>query len=75
MAKPRDTRKYQAVDGNGRIVRSGITRRDLQTREQELRRETGRNLHLRQVGRATTDEAARVWEKRQLRGTPPGGRR
>ena len=70
--KPRDTAKYQLVD-NGRIIRSGITKRPLEVRERELKREEGRGT-VRQVGRRTTDEAARAWEKRQRKGTPPGGR-
>ena len=60
MAKPRDTYKYDFVKGR-RIVHSGITR-DPERREGELRREhSGGNL--REVGRRTTEEAARAWEK------------
>ncbi|MFQ5953611.1 MAG: hypothetical protein ACE5JZ_00935 [Kiloniellales bacterium] len=60
MAKTRDTYKYDFVKG-GRIVHSGITR-DPERREGELRRAYGSG-NLRQVGRRTTEEAARSWEK------------
>ncbi len=60
MAKSRDTYKYDFVKG-GRIVHSGITR-DPERREGEHRREY-RGGNLRQVGRRTTEEAARTWEK------------
>ncbi len=60
VAKSRDTYKYDFVKG-GRIVHSGITR-DPERREGEHRREhDGGNL--RKVGRQTTEEAARAWEK------------
>ncbi len=73
MAEPRDTAKYQFRDERGRIVRSGITKRDLEVRERELQRETGIAGTTSQVGRRTTDSAAREWERRQRKGTPPGG--
>ena len=73
--KPRDTAKYQFVAENGRIIRSGVTRRALEVRERELRREEGRNGNIRQVGRRTTADGALDWERGQRKGTPPGGRR
>ncbi len=60
MVKSRDTYKYDFVKG-GRIVHSGITR-EPERREGELRREHGGG-NLREVGRRTTEEAARTWEK------------
>ena len=72
--EPRNHRKYQFKRPDGTIIRSGITRRNPQTRERELQRGVNRSGHLEQVGRATTEEAARAWEKRQRKGTPPGGR-
>ena len=74
MAKPRNYRKYQFKRPDGTIIRSGITRRDPSIRERELQRTVNRSGHLAQVGRATTEEGARDWEKRQQKGTPPGGR-
>lgn len=71
---PRDHRKYQFERPDGTIIRKGITRRDLQVRERELQRDVHQRGRIRQVGRATTEDAARAWEKRQLKGTPPGGR-
>jgi len=72
--EPRDTAKYRFLDSNGRVIRSGITRRPLDQRERELQREVNSRGRMQQVGRRTTDAAARVWEKRQPKGTPPGGR-
>ena len=69
-------RKYKFYNPDGTVNRSGISKRPLQERERELRREE--NLpkgRIRQVGRATTEEAARDWEKQQRTGTPPGGKR
>lgn len=60
MAKKRDTYKYVFKVGN-KIVRGGITK-DLEQREQEHRRKWP-NGHIVQVGRRTTEEAARKWEK------------
>ena len=59
MAK-RDTYKYYFKVGN-KIVHGGITD-DLERRETEHQQErpTG---HITQVGRRTTEEAAREWEK------------
>ena len=61
MAK-RDTYKYHFKVGN-KIVHSGITD-DVERREQEQNRKwpTG---HIVQVGRRTTEEAAREWEEKQ----------
>lgn len=67
MAQPRDTYKYQYIN-NGRIEHSGITN-NLDRREAELRRQYGPG-NIRQVGRRTTRDAAREWEK----GRPTAGR-
>ena len=56
----RDTYKYQFKIGN-KIVHGGITN-DLERRETEHQQKWS-NGHIRQVGRATTEEAARQWEK------------
>ena len=60
MAKERDTFKYQFKQGN-RILHGGITN-DLERREQEHQRTFGGG-HIRQVGRRTTEDAARKWER------------
>ena len=62
MAKSRDTYKYHFKVGN-KIVHSGITD-DLERREQE-HQQKWLNGHIKQVGRRTTEEAAREWEKTQ----------
>lgn len=59
MAK-RDTYKYYFKLGN-KIVHGGITD-DLERREQEHQQKKP-NGHIFQVGRCTTEEAARDWEK------------
>ena len=58
----RDTYKYHFKVGN-KIVHSGITD-NLERREQEHNQKwpTG---HIVQVGRCTTEEAAREWEEKQ----------
>lgn len=61
MAKPRPFRKYQGRV-KGKIVHGGITERSLEDRQQELNRKYP-GIKLKQVGRATTEEAARQWEK------------
>jgi predicted GIY-YIG superfamily endonuclease len=60
--KPRDTYKYQFKVGN-KIVHGGITD-DLERREIEHQKEwpTG---HIAQVGRKTTEEAAKEWEEKK----------
>ncbi len=60
MPKPRDTYKYQQKVGN-KIVHGGITN-DLERREQEHQGKWPKS-RIVQVGRATTEEAARKWEK------------
>ena len=60
MAKRRDTCKYQFKVGNT-IVHGGITN-DLDRREQEHKQKWPKG-HIRQVGRRTTEEAARKWEQ------------
>jgi predicted GIY-YIG superfamily endonuclease len=60
MAKnPRTWYKYQLKEGN-KVVHRGITE-DLERREKEhqQKRPSG---HIKQVGRRTTEEAARTWE-------------
>jgi predicted GIY-YIG superfamily endonuclease len=60
MAKLRDTYKYHFKVGN-KIVHGGITD-DLERREQEHQQRWPKG-HIVQVGRRTTEEAAREWEK------------
>jgi predicted GIY-YIG superfamily endonuclease len=60
MAKPRDTYKYYFKDGR-KIVHGGITK-DLERREQEHQQKWPKG-HIVQVGRCTTEEAAREWEE------------
>ena len=67
MAK-RDTHKYHLKRGNT-TIRSGITN-DPDRRETEHQQEYGPDVHIYKVGRATTRDAARDWEKQQRKGTP-----
>ena len=60
MAKPRKHYKYHYKIGN-KIVHGGITD-DLDRREEEHRIKWPKG-HIKQVGRRTTEEAARNWEK------------
>jgi len=62
MAKPRDTYKYQYKIGN-KILHEGITE-DLEQREQDHKQKWPKG-HIKQVGRCTTEEAAREWEKKR----------
>lgn len=59
MAKPRNCYKYHFKVGN-KIKHSGITK-DLERREEEHQQKWP-NGHIKQVGRKTTEEAARNWE-------------
>lgn len=59
IAKPRDIYKYQFKIGN-KIVHGGITS-DLARREIEHQQKWP-NGHIKQVGRRTTEDAARDWE-------------
>lgn len=61
-----DTYKYHLKQGD-KIIRSGITN-DLHRREKELKRDYGKDVHVHQVGKRTTREDAREWEKKR-RGT------
>ncbi len=71
----RDTKKYEFTTQSGNLVRKGITGRDLAVRERELRRDENMPRgKISQVGRTTTHDAARDWEDRQQKGTPPGGK-
>lgn len=58
----RDTYKYLFKVGN-KIVHGGKTN-DLERREQE-HKENWKKGHILQVGRRTTEEAAREWEKKK----------
>lgn len=58
----RDTYKYLFKVGN-KVVHGGITN-DLERREQE-HKEKWKKGHILQVGRRTTEEAAREWEKKK----------
>jgi len=60
MAKRRDTYKYHFKVGH-KIVHGGRTN-DLERREQEHQQEWPKG-HILQVGRRTTEEAARKWEE------------
>lgn len=62
MPKPQDTYKYHFKIGN-KIVHSGITN-DLERREQEHQQKWTKG-HIIQVGRKTTEDAAREWEGHQ----------
>ena len=64
----RDTFKYHLKRGN-KILRSGITN-DLDRREKEHQQEYGPDVHITKVGRVTTRNAARAWEKEERKGTP-----
>ncbi len=60
MPKLRDTYKNQGKIGK-KIVHGGITN-DLERREAEHKQKWP-DGHIKQVGRKTTEEAARKWEK------------
>jgi len=62
MGKTRDTYKYYFKKGN-RIVHGGITD-NLERREQEHKQKWS-NGHIFQVGRRTTEDAAREWEQKK----------
>jgi len=62
MAKPRDTYKYHFKIGNT-IKHGGITD-DLERRELEHQQQWPKG-HIKQVGRRTTEEAARKWEEEE----------
>ena len=62
MVAKRDTYKYHYKRGN-RILKSGITD-NLERREKEHQRKW-RGGHIIQVGRRTTEEAAKAWEDKQ----------
>ena len=61
MGRKRTHYKYQFKRGN-KILHGGITE-DLDRREGEHRRDIDPKGHITQVGRRTTEEAARNWEK------------
>ena len=60
MGKPRGTYKYLYKIGNN-VVHGGITN-DLERREQGHQQKWPKG-HITQVGRRTTEEAARKWEQ------------
>ena len=60
MSQNRNTKKYVFKNGN-KIVHGGITN-DLDRREEE-HKQRWPGGHIKQVGRATTKEAALNWEK------------
>lgn len=60
MPKPRDHYKYHYKIGNN-IVHGGITN-DLERRENEHQQKWPKG-HITQIGRRTTEDAARMWEK------------
>lgn len=60
MTTPRNTYKYHFKIGN-KVVHGGVTE-DLERREKE-HQQTWPKGHITQVGRRTTEEAARKWEK------------
>lgn len=65
----RDTYKYHFKKGN-KTVHTGITN-DLDRREREHKQTFGESGHIKQVGRATTRDAALHWESQQTkRGMP-----
>ena len=61
--EPRDVNKYIIKRGNKPIY-AGTTK-DLDRRENEHKDDFGDDIHIVKVGRATTREAARDWEKEQ----------
>lgn len=66
---PRKTYKYHFKQGK-KIVHTGITD-DLDRRENEHQQTFGESGHIKQVGRATTRDAALKWESEQAkRGKP-----
>jgi hypothetical protein len=66
MSKKRDTYKYVFKVGN-KIVHGGITN-DLDRRAKEYKQSWPKG-HIVQVGRRTTEEAARKWEQDHNRET------
>ena len=62
MAKSRNTYKYQFKVGR-KVVHGGITD-NLERREQEHQQKWSKG-HIKQVGRKTTEEAAREWEEKK----------
>ena len=60
MSRRRNTYKYYFKRGN-KIVHGGITN-DLERREDEHQEKWPKG-HISQVGRKTTEDAAREWEK------------
>ena len=61
----RKTYKYHFKMGK-KTLYSGITK-DLEKRERELKQKFGEEGYIKQVGRATTMDAALVWESEQAR--------
>lgn len=61
----RNTYKYHFKKGK-KTLYSGITK-DLEKRERELKLKFGEDGYIKQVGSATTMDAALVWESEQAR--------
>ena len=61
----RNTYKYHFKKGK-KTLYSGITK-DLEKRERELKLKFGEDGYIKQVGGATTMDAALVWESEQAR--------
>ena len=61
--------KWAHLKRGNTIIRSGISN-DPDRREKEHQQEYGLDVHIYKVGRATTRDAARDWEKQQRKGTP-----
>ncbi len=64
----RNWKKYDFKVGN-KITHSGITK-DLERREEE-HQERWPSGHIKQVGRSTTEEAAREWEETKQKTITP----
>jgi cyclopropane fatty-acyl-phospholipid synthase-like methyltransferase len=60
MGKPRDTYKYYFKKGNK--ILHGVITTDLERREIEHQQKWPKS-HIFQIGRRTTAEAAKKWEK------------
>lgn len=73
MAKsqePRNYRRYEFRRADETVIQSGVTRRPLQQRETELRREENRRGTIHGVGPPVTEATARSWERRHSSRAP-----
>ncbi len=71
MTQYRNIYKYHLKRGN-KIIHTGITN-DLERRESEHKQKYGDGVHICQVGRRTTKEAALEWESEQREEGKPTG--